>query len=51
MIGKCCLKLSDRTQFQMTQASKSFTLNQVIDEEKCGDQPCVTFPGIFCKSI
>ena len=29
---------------------KLFTLNQVIDEVKCLEQPDATFPGIFCKS-
>ena len=29
---------------------KLFTLNQVIDEVNCKEQPGVTFPGIFCKS-
>ena len=29
---------------------KLFTLNQVIDEVNCWEQPGVTFPGIFCKS-
>ena len=28
---------------------KLFTLNQVIDEANCLEQPGVTFPGIFCK--
>ena len=28
---------------------KLFTLNQVIDEVNCLEQPGVTFPGIFCK--
>ena len=28
---------------------KLFTLNQVIDELNYLEQPCVTFPGIFCK--
>ena len=29
---------------------KLFTLNQVIGEVNCGEQPGFTFPGIFCKS-
>ena len=29
---------------------KLLTLNQVIDEVNCLEQPGVTFPGIFCKS-
>ena len=29
---------------------KLFTLNQVINEVNCQEQPGVTFPGIFCKS-
>ena len=29
---------------------KLFTLKQVIDEVNCGEQPGVTFPGIFFKS-
>ena len=33
------------------QGFKLFTLNQVIDEVNCSEQPCVTFPGIFFKVI